>query len=134
MSQQLINHDPVMFLHSALLGLAGSDELFDPHALAEYERAARNPDVVAAWCGDYSAAATVDLEHDRADLGRTSDIPCLVLWGAKGVVAHHIDPLTAWRVWYPKVEGGAIDAGHFLVEEKPSAVLQALEKHLQSIF
>lgn len=129
MPRRLISSDPVFFLHSALIGLAGSD-IFDPAAMAEYERAARNPDVIAAWCGDYRAAATTDLDHDRADLGRISDIPCLVLWGSRGVVAHHIDPLAAWRAWFPAAQGHAIDAGHFLAEERPAEVLAAAARHL----
>lgn len=131
MPQRLINADPVLFLHSALIGLSGDPKLFHESALAEYERAARNPDVVAAWCGDYTAAATIDLDHDRADLGRVSDIPCLILWGSKGVVAHHLDPVATWRKWFPGAKGHAIEAGHFLIEEKPVEVLAALTQHLQ---
>ncbi|MFE3839233.1 alpha/beta fold hydrolase [Pseudogemmobacter sonorensis] len=131
MPRRLINNDPILFLHSALIGLSGATELFDERALAEYERAACNPEVVAAWCGDYTAAATVDLGHDRADLGRTSLIPCLILWGSRGVVAHHLDPLDAWRAWFPKADGHAVEAGHFLVEEQPAEVLRTLTRHLQ---
>lgn len=45
MPQRLISKDPVMFLHSALVGLSGALKIFAPEALAEYERAARNPEV-----------------------------------------------------------------------------------------
>lgn len=131
MPHRLVNSDPVLFLHSALIGLSGKKEIFAREAMAEYERAARNPEVVAAWCGDYSAAATTDLEHDREDLGRTSPIPCLVLWGNKGVVARHLDPVAAWRAWFPAAVGRALDAGHFLVEERPAEVLEALVGHLK---
>ncbi|PIE15390.1 MAG: alpha/beta hydrolase [Rhodobacterales bacterium] len=130
MPRRLINGDPIGFLHAALLGLSGSAELFDPRAMAEYERTARNPDVVAAWCGDYRAAAGVDLDHDRADLGQTRAQPCLILWGSKGVVAHHLDPVQTWRVWFPNAKGHAIEAGHFLAEEQPEAVLEAVQQHL----
>lgn len=130
MPARLIGADPVFYLHSVLGGLSNGLEGFAPEALADYERAARRPEVVAAWCGDYAAAATVDLEHDRADVGRTSDIPCLVLWGGRGVVAHRLDPLKAWRVWFPNAEGHAVDAGHFLVEERPAEVLEAIRAHL----
>lgn len=130
MPRRLISGDPVLFLHSALAGLSGAVGLFHEKALAEYERAARNPQVVAAWCGDYTAAATTDPEHDRADLGRTSPIPCLVLWGSRGVVAHHLDPVAAWRVWFPEAVGRPVEAGHFLVEERPAEVLGALTEHL----
>lgn len=130
MPQQLINANPVLFLHAALSGLSASAETFHPEAISAYETAARKPSVVAAWCGDYTAAATTDLDHDHADMGRQSPVPCLVLWGAKGVVAHHLDPLEAWQAWFPEATGCAIDAGHFLVEECPGEVLEKLAAHL----
>ena len=130
MPRRLINADPICYLNAALLGLAGSKEMFDPRALAEYERAARNPAVVGAWCADSTAAANADRVHDAQDEGRTSDIPCLVLWGQRGVIARHIHPLDAWRAWFPNVTGHDIDAGHFLVEERPDEVLAAVSQHL----
>ncbi|MEP2782976.1 MAG: alpha/beta hydrolase [Pseudoruegeria sp.] len=130
MPEALINSDPVMFLHSALTGLAGQLEDFAPAALADYEKAARNPAVVAAWCGDYAAGAGIDLEHDKASLGQSSDIPCLVLWGNKGVVGHHLNPIEAWQVWFPNALGSEIDAGHFLVEERPDEVMPEIRNHL----
>jgi haloacetate dehalogenase len=133
MPRRLINNDPILFLHSALLGLSGSNEIFHPEALTAYERAARNPDVVAAWCGDYTAGAGADLEHDHANLGETSPIPCLVLWGTNGAVDHHLNPLEAWQVWFPNAVGRAVEAGHFLVEERPKEVLAAITRHLQAV-
>ncbi|CUJ35657.1 alpha/beta fold hydrolase [Cognatishimia activa] len=133
MPQRLINAEPITFLHAALLGLAGSNEIFHPRAMAAYERAAQNPDVVAAWCGDYSAGASIDLESDRADEGKTHDLPCLLLWGSKGAVDHHMDPLEAWRKWFPQVQGHELEAGHFIVEEKPEEVLAALQVHLNAL-
>ncbi|WP_095589341.1 alpha/beta fold hydrolase [Actibacterium ureilyticum] len=131
MPRRLIAGNPILFLQSALLGLAGTQTPFAKEALAEYERAALKPDVIAAWCGDYAAAASIDLEHDRASLGEKSQIPCSVFWGRKGVVDHHLDPLEAWRAWFPNAVGQAIDAGHFLVEERPADILEACLIHLR---
>lgn len=128
--ERLISSDPVAFLHSALAGLSGPLEVFTPAALADYERAARRPSVVAAWCGDYAAAATTDREHDRADLGRAVDLPAVVLWGAKGVLGSLGDPVEIWRPWLPRITGGPIDAGHFLVEERPEDFLAQVRPHL----
>lgn len=130
MPRRLICADPVAFVHAALVGLSGDLNAFHPKALAAYEQAARNPDVVAAWCADYAAAATTDLDHDRADLGRRIDLPMRILWGSRGAVAHHLDPVTAWRAWFPAATGRALDAGHFLPEECPDAVLAEITAHL----
>lgn len=128
--ERLITADPVAFLHASLAGLSGPPDLFDPRALRAYEEAARLPSVVAAWCGDYAAAATTDREHDRADVGRPVDVPALVLWGAKGVLDSLGDPLEIWRPWLPQVTGGSVAAGHFLVEECPAEFLARVRPHL----
>lgn len=131
--EKLITSDPISFLHSTLSGMAAGDDIFDSLALEKYEEAACRPGVVAAWCGDYRAAATIDREHDHQDEGRASDIACLVLWGKKGVVAHHLNPLDTWRTWFPNARGKEVDAGHFLVEEKPDLVLEEILSHLKAV-
>lgn len=129
---RMINADPVAFLHETLRGLSGGMDDFHPDALAAYEAAARQPETVAAWCADYAAGAGTDVDHDRADLGETRDLPCLILWGAKGAVAHHLDPVEAWRAWFPRATGTSLNAGHFLVEEAHDATLAALKNHLDA--
>jgi len=133
LAQRMIARDPIDFLHAALAGLSGGRFVFPPECLAEYERCARIPGVTDAWCADYAAAATIDLDHDRADLGRRLDHPCLVLWGSRGAVGHRLDPLAAWRAWFPSAQGHALDAGHFLIEECPDQVLGALRGHLAGV-
>ena len=132
MPQQLINKDPITFMHATLLGLSGSNAFFHPDALAEYERTARNPDVVKAWCGDYRAGATVDRDHDRENVGQTNPMPCLIVWGSKGIVAEHLDPIKTWQVWFPNAVGQSVEAGHFVVEEQPDAVLELVNAHLDA--
>lgn len=130
LAERLIAPDPVYYLRHALGGLGGSLDAFHPAALAEYERCARLPGVVHAFCADYTAAATTDLEHDRADAGRVLDLPALILWGASGVVGAQEDPLDVWGATFTHVTGHAIDAGHFLVEERPDEVHAALAAFL----
>lgn len=58
---------------------------FAPQALDAYRAALAQPGAVHAMCEDYRASATIDLEHDRADLERGNKVACplRVLWGAK---------------------------------------------------
>ena len=131
-AEPMIADAPVRFLHSALAGLYSPLDAFHPAALAEYEQAIRRPEVIRGICGDYQAGATVDLDHDSADLDQRPGLPALVLWGARGKVGSQVDPLATWRERLPAAEGMAIDAGHFLVEEAPERTWAALEKFLST--
>lgn len=130
--QTLINHDPVYFVRRTLQGLSGTEVPFDPAAVAEYEAAARDPDVVDAWCRDYRAAAGPDVEIDEADEHEERDVPTLVLWGSKGRVGAREDPLELWRRPFPRAGGFAVAAGHFLAEEQPEEVDAAVLAHLRA--
>jgi haloacetate dehalogenase len=102
---------------------------FAPEAWAEYVRCF-TPQMVHASCEDYRAAASIDLEHDRADraAGKRVRAPLLALWGAKGVVERCFEPLDEWRRVADHVEGRALPAGHYLPEEVPGLVLEELER------
>jgi len=78
-------------------------------------------------CEDYRAAASIDLEHDRASRVAGSKVQCplLVLWGSKGKIGQWYDALAIWRNYCSgPVTGGAIDSGHYLAEEAPQAVVE----------
>lgn len=78
-------------------------------------------------CEDYRAAASIDLEHDRASraAGVKVECPMLVLWGGKGKIGQWYAPLEIWRGYCAaEVTGGPIDSGHYLAEEQPEQVLQ----------
>jgi haloacetate dehalogenase len=129
--ERLIGADPVGYLHTLLGGWGSGLGAFAPAALAEYERCFADPACLHAMLEDYRAAATVDLEHDRADLHRRVEVPLLALWGTRSVVARSpVDPLEVWRERGTDVRGATVDAGHFLVEERPAETLAVLERFL----
>lgn len=103
-----------------------------PEAYAEYLRAFRNPATIHATCEDYRAAASIDLEHDRADLDRKIECPVLVLWGERGPMHRMFDMLAVWRERALQVNGRAIASGHFLAEEAPDETLSELRVFLRS--
>ncbi|MGI5125170.1 alpha/beta fold hydrolase [Pseudonocardia sp. CA-107938] len=131
--EMLISGDPLRYLRMLLGSWGGSTDHFAPEALAAYERAFADPEARHAMLEDYRAGASVDLEHDRADLDRRVDVPLLVMWGARGVVGNRPqDPVDVWRERASDVRGVSIDAGHFLVEERPAETLAALREFLSA--
>jgi haloacetate dehalogenase len=80
-------------------------------------------------CEDYRAGATIDLALDDADraAGRRITCPVLVLWAAHGGLPAVFDDVVAvWRAWAPDADGRALDAAHFLAEDRPEDVAAAL--------
>lgn len=128
--ETLINAEPA-FLIDKLLGLrhagAGASP-FVPDAMAAYVAAMREPARVHAMCEDYRAAATIDLEHDRADreAGRKLSMPVRVLWGEHGVVARCFEPLKLWQDICADVSGATLPCGHYLPEEASEPLLEEM--------
>ena len=98
---------------------------FGPEILEEYVSNYRDPARVHGICEEYRAAATIDVEHDRADkeASRRIECPMLHLWAEKGPLdtfyAKDGGPLGIWRQWAPRVHGQAMKGGHFFPEENP---------------
>jgi haloacetate dehalogenase len=120
-------------IDSVLPGKMGSGSAgltpFTPQAWAEYRRCF-TPGMVHASCEDYRAAASIDLEHDRADRAAARRIaaPLLVLWGANGVIEKCFNALDEWRRVADDVRGHSLPAGHYLPEEVPDLVAADLER------
>ncbi|ARP88225.1 alpha/beta fold hydrolase [Bordetella genomosp. 9] len=126
MPETMIGRDPVFYVRSIMGGRPGGLGIFDPRALAEYERCAALPGLPVGICEDYRASATIDLEHDREDraAGRRLPCPLLVLWGARGAVGRNFDVLALWRNVAPDVQGHAVDGAHYLAEELPEQIAE----------
>jgi haloacetate dehalogenase len=104
------------------MGLGAEPGRYPPEVLDAYRRALDDPGAVEAMCEDYRAGASVDVVHDDADLaaGRSIACPVLVLWAARGGLPRfYPDVLEVWRPWAPDVRGEALDATHFLAEDRP---------------
>ena len=101
-------------------------DAIDEAVFAEYVRCFSDPQTLHAMCEDYRAGASIDLQHDEADLATRLHCPTLVLWGAR----RHASPLRRarepWRPRAPDAQGEALPAGHWLPEECPQEVTAAL--------
>jgi haloacetate dehalogenase len=125
----LINAAPEAWFRHHTTRPSGQPWSFHAEALADYLAAARTPEMIRGMCEDYRAAASIDLEHDRASraAGVKVQCPLMVLWGARAKIEQWYDAPAIWRQYCAgEVTGGAIDSGHYLAEEAPSAVIDAL--------
>jgi haloacetate dehalogenase len=123
--EQLLLGAPQAVLDNALGAWGTPAPAFTHEARQSYLDALRDPAHVHAICEEFRAAATLDREHDRADLaaGRRIACPVLALWSAAGALgtwyAREGGPLAVWAPWASNLQGQALDAGHFFPEEKP---------------
>jgi haloacetate dehalogenase len=97
----------------------------------EYLRVRRDPANIHGMCEDYRASASIDLEHDRADLDKKIACPVLALWGAKAPMGRLYDVLGIWRERAASVTGRSLAAGHNLQEDAPEAVAAELRAFLR---
>jgi haloacetate dehalogenase len=99
-----------------------------------YAEVLADPEHAHAICEEYRAAATVDRQHDAHDqrFGRRIAAPVLALWAKDGAVDNWYSqdggPLGIWRRWADRVEGHAVDGGHFFPEERPERTAEALAR------
>lgn len=123
--ETLIGGNAAFFLDYTLGSLgSGGTAFFSPEALADYARCFCTPEAIHAACEDYRAAATIDLEHDRADAANRIACPVHVVWGERGTVGRLFRPLDDWQAKSRlPVTGRPLPAGHFIPEQAPAALL-----------
>jgi haloacetate dehalogenase len=127
---------PEAIIDNALGGWGSPASVFPASVRGTYADALRGYDRARAICEEYRAAASIDREHDRADLeaGRRIACPTLALWSAKGPLSTWYSgeggPIELWRPWCDDVRGQAIDGGHFFPEEAPDETARLLSEFL----
>ena len=125
--ERMIGADPDYFLKAKLGHWSADKGCFAPEAFADYGRCFRDPATIHATCEDYRAGASIDLEHDEADLDHRPSVPLLALWGKRGFMDRSFDVLATWRERFRDVRGRALECGHFLAEERPEETAAELE-------
>jgi haloacetate dehalogenase len=109
---------------------AGRTAPADP-VQAEYFRLQSNPANIHGMCEDYRAAASIDLEHDKADLSKKIACPLLTLWAQPGAMANLYDVLAIWKERGTNVTGKGMPGGHNMQEGAPTQVLAELQAFLK---
>lgn len=113
------------FFAAFLDGWGADEQAVPPEVRGAYlaASAAAVPSIVA----DYRASATVDVEHDEADRrsGRRLTMPVTVVqqdWGAR----LGYDAVGLWTAWAADLEHRTLDAGHFMAEQDPGAIVDVV--------
>jgi haloacetate dehalogenase len=130
--EALISAAPSAWLDSRFAGRSLDGSGIVPDAAAEYARSF-DAETIRASCADYRAAASVDLDHDRADrtAGRIVTAPLFALWGAASYVGRNFDVIDVWRQYGSTVSGNGLASDHYLAEEAPDQTAAALRVFLE---
>lgn len=133
--ERLIGADPDFYFENCLVtnGGVGLEQGFGSEQLAAYRAAWRDPAMIAASCADYRAGATVDLEHDEADLDTPLDVPTFPIWGAEGLLKDLFDIEAAWRGRCSDVHPATVPGGHFFPDQQPLATAQAIRAVVRAV-
>ncbi|POX55827.1 alpha/beta hydrolase [Streptomyces sp. Ru71] len=102
----------------------------NPAAMPEPVRAAylrTSAAAVPSIVADYRASAGIDITHDQADQDAGSQLamPVTVVqqdWGAR----LGYDAAAVWHAWAPDLDHRLTGAGHFMAEEAPDEITEAI--------
>ncbi len=129
--ERLIGNDPDFFYETCLFGWGATTiSDFDPEMLDDYRRSWRDPKMIHGSCSDYRAAASIDLEHDAADIERRVICPTLVLYGSRGIMAKLFDIPAEWRKRCATLRDESLPGGHFFVDQFPNDTAGVLLRFL----
>jgi haloacetate dehalogenase len=130
--QHMIAADPAFWVRSVTAQLMGPGASIEPEVMEDYIRCYRDPATIAAICADFRASMNADLTQDEESIaaGQKIECPVLVLWGTQGTAGPGYDPPAIWQQYAPDVRGRAMPTGHFVPEEAPRLVVEALQEFL----
>src|SRR5262249_1196739 len=99
----------------------------------EYSRAQRDSANIHGMCEDYRAGASIDLDHDKADLDKKNKIrvPFLTLWAERGSMGRLDDGIAVGQEYAANVGCKGLQGGHNLQEDRPNEVLAELMPFLK---
>ena len=89
----------------------------------EYLRVTSTRENIHGMCEDYRAGASIDLQHDAADLNKRIQCPLLTLWAGRGPMGRIYDVLAIWKERGVNVSGKVLPGGHTLQEDVPQEFL-----------
>lgn len=85
---------------------------------------------IHAMCEDYRAGATIDLEHDKADMANKVECPVLALWGGNGAMDKLYNVLETWKERAINVSGKSLPCGHWMPEQLPEHLYEEVHRFM----
>ncbi len=130
--ERLIEANPDYFYETCLLGWGGAKlEDFDAEQLADYRRCWRKPSMIQGSCGDYRAAASIDLAIDIVDIDAKVQAPSLVFYGEHGVMNKLYDIAEQWQKRLANMQVASLPGGHFFPDIRPEETARILLAFVQ---
>jgi haloacetate dehalogenase len=129
--ERVIRADPDALLRHVFTSWSSSADAIRPDALETY-RQALTPETIASMCADFRASFHVDREHDAEDraAGRRITVPVLLVVGEDETQFE--DAPEVWRAWADDLTATRVPGGHFVPEEAPRELADALVAFLGS--
>ncbi|MEV5966576.1 alpha/beta hydrolase [Kribbella sp. NPDC051952] len=126
--ERLISADPDTFFGHFLDTWTKQPDAIAADVRDQYLAATRRPETIHAICDDYRASAFIDLAQDQRDqrAGRTLSMPVLAAWQDPGDVDLPFDPQKIWSSWASDLRTQILPCGHFLPEEQPAEIAEAI--------
>jgi len=128
--EKMIGSDPEYFLRRHIAGQVKIDGSVSEDVIAEYLRSYKTPSTLHAICEDYRAAASIDLDHDKADKEARVQAPLLAIWGEQGVVGDLYDVKATWAEKAIQVSGLPLPCGHAIPEEAPEELASKIKEFI----
>ena len=127
--ERLLEADPDGVLEHVFATWTADPAAIDAEARAAY-RKALDRSTIAAMCADYRASFHIDRLHDAEDreAGRRIGAPLLLVTGSEE--AQLADAPGVWRRWAADVTAREVPGGHFIPEEAPAELAEALADFL----
>lgn len=136
--EKMLSADPDYFIHYNLnlkIGPAAREN-FPEEVLREYTRCFALPGTIHGIAEDYRASAGIDRHYDEEDRKQSKIIetPVFAMWGKNGVVGKLWDVAGGWAPYVKRLRALAVpECGHFVPEEQPAVVLQALRNFIDDV-
>ncbi|MEU4393854.1 alpha/beta hydrolase [Kribbella sp. NPDC023855] len=126
--ERLIAADPDTFFGHFFDTWTKQPDAIPAEVRERYLAAVRRPEAIQAICDDYRASAFIDGAQDQHDqhARRTLTMPVLAAWQDPGDLELPFDPQQIWSSWAPDLRTLVLRCGHFLPEERPAEIAEAI--------